>query len=85
MEQGRLAAATFRFLREPPRAHAYGVYSVPELSMVVRTEGELTRARIPTRSACEVAPSSARQIIGDDIGFLKILFHPLTRKVLGAT
>jgi NAD(P) transhydrogenase len=62
----------------------YGVYSVPEISMVGKTEQELTAARIPYEVGIAKYAELARgQIIGDDIGFLKILFHPETRKVLG--
>ena len=86
MEQGRLAACHMFGLPcvSRPELLPYGVYSVPEISMVGRTEQELTRARIPYEVGMAKYAELARgQIIGDDIGFLKIIFHPLTRKVLG--
>ena len=86
MEQGRLAACHMFGLPcvSRPELLPYGVYSVPEISMVGRTEQELTRARIPYEVGMAKYAELARgQIIGDDIGFLKILFDPLTRKVLG--
>src|SRR4029453_3481626 len=86
MEQGRLAACPLfglPFVR-PPQLPPYGVYSLPEISMVGRTEQELTRARIPYEVGMAKYAELARgQIIGDDIGFPKLLFHPQTRKVLG--
>jgi NAD(P) transhydrogenase len=86
MEQGRLAACHMFGLPSVSRPELlpYGVYSVPEISMVGKTEGELTRERIPYEVGMAKYAELARgQIIGDDIGFLKILFHPQTHKVLG--
>lgn len=86
MEQGRLAACHMFGLpcESRPELLPYGVYSVPEISMVGKTEQELTAARIPYEVGIAKYAELARgQIIGDDIGFLKILFHPETRKVLG--
>ncbi len=86
MEQGRLAACHMFGLPcvSRPELLPYGVYSVPEISMVGKTEGELTRERIPYEVGMAKYAELARgQIIGDDMGFLKILFHPQTRKVLG--
>jgi NAD(P) transhydrogenase len=86
MEQGRLAACHMFGLPcvSRPELLPYGVYSVPEISMVGKTEHELTAARIPYEVGLAKYAELARgQIIGDDIGFLKILFHPETRAVLG--
>jgi NAD(P) transhydrogenase len=86
MEQGRLAACHMFGLPcvSRPELLPYGVYSVPEISMVGKTEQELTAARIPYEVGLAKYAELARgQIIGDDIGFLKILFHPQTRAVLG--
>ena len=86
MEQGRLAACHMFGLPcvSRPELLPYGVYSVPEISMVGRTEQELTKARIPYEVGLAKYAELARgQIVGDDIGFLKILFHPETREVLG--
>lgn len=86
MEQGRLAACHMFGLPcvSRPELLPYGVYSVPEISMVGKTEQELTRARIPYEFGIAKYGELARgQIVGDDIGFLKILFHPGTREVLG--
>jgi NAD(P) transhydrogenase len=86
MEQGRLAACHMFGLPcvSRPELLPYGVYSVPEISMVGRTEQELTKARIPYEVGLAKYEELARgQIIGDDIGLLKLLFHPGTREVLG--
>ena len=86
MEQGRLAACHMFGLPcvSRPELLPYGVYSVPEISMVGRTEQELTKARVPYEVGLAKYAELARgQIIGDDIGFLKILFHPESRQVLG--
>jgi len=86
LEQGRLAACHMFGLPcvSRPELLPYGVYSVPEISMVGRTEQELTKARIPYEVGLAKYEELARgQIIGDDIGFLKLLFHPGTREVLG--
>jgi NAD(P) transhydrogenase len=86
MEQGRLAACHMFGLPcvSRPELLPYGVYSVPEISMVGKTEQELTEARVPYEVGLAKYSELARgQIIGDDIGFLKLVFHPETRQVLG--
>jgi NAD(P) transhydrogenase len=62
----------------------YGVYSVPEISMVGRTEQDLTGAGIPYEVGLARYREIARgAILGDDSGLLKILFDPRTRAILG--
>ena len=86
MEQGRLSAlAAFdRPLRSMPDLLPYGIYTVPEISFVGRTERELTDESVPYvvgfgryRELCRGA------IVGDDTGLLKLLVHTDTRKLLG--
>lgn len=61
-----------------------GIYTIPEISMVGRTEQELTGAGIPYETGVARYDEIAKgQIIGDETGMLKILFHPDTLKVLG--
>lgn len=86
MEQGRLAACHAFGVASAslPHLFPYGIYSVPEISMVGKNEEELTAAGVPY----EVGVSRYREIargaiLGDDSGLLKILFHRETRKVLG--
>lgn len=62
----------------------YGIYSIPEISMVGRTEEDLTRANIPVGVGIARYREIARgQIIGDEAGMLKLLFHRQTRELLG--
>ena len=68
-----------------PAHFPIGIYSVPEVSMVGQTEEALTEARIPYESGLARFGESARgQIVGDEHGLLKLLFHRDTRKLLGA-
>jgi NAD(P) transhydrogenase len=86
MEQGRLAVChSFGVAAcSTPALFPYGIYSVPELSMVGKTEDELTEEGV----AYEVGKARYReiargQIIGDTTGLLKLIFHSETRALLG--
>ena len=86
MEQGRLAVCHGFGIPavSVPALFPYGIYSVPEISMVGRTEQELTQAGV----AYEVGKARYReiargQIIGDTTGLLKLIFHSETRALLG--
>jgi NAD(P) transhydrogenase len=85
-EQGRLAAChMFGVEVEPMGSNfPYGIYAIPEISMVGATEEELTRAKVPYESGVARFREIARgQILGDDSGLLKLLFHRETRQLLG--
>ena len=85
-EQGRLAAchAFGMPARSVPSLFPYGIYTIPEMSMVGRTEEELTEDVVPYEVGRAQYREIARgQIIGDDSGLLKLLFHTGTRKLLG--
>ena len=85
-EQGRLAARyAFGVQAEPMPTHfPIGIYAVPEISTVGATEEELTRDRVPYETGVARYREIARgQILGDDTGLLKMLFHRETRKLLG--
>jgi len=86
MEQGRVAVA-HAFDTEFQGAiefFPYGIYTVPEVSFVGRTEEELTAAGIPYEIGKARYREVARgQIIGDETGMLKLLFHSETRELLG--
>jgi len=87
MEQGRLAAAdAFGKETHPmPEIFPFGIYSVPEISMVGPTEEELTRAAVPYEVGISRYREISRgQILGDDTGLLKLIFHRETRKLLAA-
>ncbi len=86
MEQGRLAAcnALGRECASFPHLFPYGIYSVPEISMVGRNEEELTADKVPYEIGVARYREIARgAILGDDSGLLKLLFHRETRKILG--
>jgi NAD(P) transhydrogenase len=86
MEQGRLAAhhACGEPVRELAPLQPIGIYSIPEISFVGRTEDELTDARIPFEVGISRYRELARgQIIGDSYGMLKLLVSPDDRTLLG--
>ena len=85
-EQGRLASchAFGVACTSLPHLFPYGIYSVPEISMVGKTERELTRDSVPYETGVARYSEIARgAIVGDDIGLLKILVHRETRLLLG--
>ena len=86
MQQGRHAAC--HAFGHPDRMDnallPYGIYSIPEISMVGRTEDDLAHAGIPFGVGVARYREIARgQIIGDETGMLKLLFHRQTRELLG--
>ena len=61
-----------------------GIYTIPEISSVGKTEQELTAAKVPYEVGRSSFKHLARaQIAGKDIGSLKILFHRETKEILG--
>jgi len=86
MEQGRLASGHMFGGSDAtmPRFFPYGIYTIPEISMVGRTERDLTAAKIPYEvGVAHYEDVSKGQMVGDQTGMLKILFHRDTLKVLG--
>ncbi|MBL8235655.1 MAG: FAD-dependent oxidoreductase, partial [Bryobacterales bacterium] len=86
MEQGRLAACHAFGLeaRSVPSLLPYGIYTIPEISMVGRSEEELTQANIPYEVGKARYREIARgQIIGDSTGLLKLIFNAETKQLLG--
>ncbi|MBI5892195.1 MAG: Si-specific NAD(P)(+) transhydrogenase [Deltaproteobacteria bacterium] len=62
----------------------YGIYTIPEISMVGETEEGLTSKGISYEVGTAMFHEVARgQIIGDTHGMLKLLFHRETRHLLG--
>jgi len=62
-----------------------GIYSIPEISMVGTSEQELTAQRVPYETGVARYREIARgQILGDDSGLFKMLFHREDRRLLGA-
>lgn len=85
-EQGRLAACyAFNFSTNPMVDHfPIGIYSIPELSMVGKTEEALTRTKVPYETGIARYKEITRgAIMGDHTGFLKMLFHRDDHRPLG--
>lgn len=86
MEQGRLAVHHM-FLgaqASKPSLFPYGIYTIPEISMVGKTERELTEAKTPYEVGVARYDEVAKgQIAGDATGMLKLLFDPESLKLLG--
>jgi NAD(P) transhydrogenase len=85
-EQGRLAACHAFGVPAGAMAQHFpiGIYSIPEISMVGRTEHDLTHEKVPYESGVARYREIARgQILGDDSGFFKMLFHREGRRLLG--
>ncbi len=85
-DQGRASASAmaedryFRFVDDVPT----GIYTIPEISSVGRTERELTEEKVPYEVGQAFFKDLARaQITGEAVGMLKILFHRETREILG--
>jgi NAD(P) transhydrogenase len=86
MEQGRLATChMFRQIAEAPSPlFPYGIYAIPEISMVGATEQALTAQGAPYEVGLARYREIARgQLIADPYGLLKLLFHPESRRLLG--
>jgi NAD(P) transhydrogenase len=86
MEQGRLAAGhMFHQMTEPVSPlFPYGIYTIPEISMVGQTEQSLTQSNTPYEVGIARYREIARgQLIADPHGLLKLLFHPDSRRLLG--
>ena len=86
-DQGRYAAThmlegdcDYRLAHDVPT----GIYTIPEISSVGRTEEELTDQRVPYEVGHAFFKDLARaQISGQTVGMLKILFHAETLELLG--
>lgn len=88
MEQARVAMCdAFEFLVKPDLSPILptGIYTIPEASMVGETE-EMLKARGADYvvGRANYADNARGQIIGDDVGFLKLLFERKDMRLLGA-
>lgn len=62
----------------------FGIYAIPEISYVGLNEEELTKQGVPYESGIARYREIARgQLLGDEDGMLKILFHRTTGELLG--
>jgi NAD(P) transhydrogenase len=86
-EQGRVAACHACGIPLQPELSTLlpaGVYTIPEVGMAGETEGSLKSHDIPyVVGRAEYAENARGKIIGDSVGFLKLLFHKDDRKLLG--
>ena len=85
-EQGRIAAryALELEVNSRPELFPFAIYTIPEISMVGKTEQELIKEGTPYVQGLAFyreLPKGA--IIGDVDGALKMLIHSQTRKILG--
>jgi NAD(P) transhydrogenase len=86
MEQGRLAAhhACGEPVHEMGHLQPIGIYSIPEISFIGRTEDQLTKESVPFEVGVSRYRELARgQIIGDSYGVLKLLVSLDDRTLLG--
>ncbi len=86
MEQGRLAAhhACGEPVHEASTLQPIGIYSIPEISFIGKTEDQLTQDCVPFEVGVSRYRELARgQIIGDSYGVLKLLVSPEDRTLLG--
>ncbi|MEO8328220.1 MAG: Si-specific NAD(P)(+) transhydrogenase, partial [Nitrospirota bacterium] len=84
--QGRRAACHAFGINAGPmdQRFPFGIYSIPEISMIGAHEHELTAKKIPYETGVARYKEIARgQILGDDSGLFKMLFHRETRELLG--
>lgn len=85
-EQGRLAACHALGLayEDVSALFPFGIYAIPEISWVGKTEEELHAAKIPYETGIARYKEIARgNILGDLYGFLKLLVHRETQEILG--
>ncbi|WP_372881168.1 Si-specific NAD(P)(+) transhydrogenase [Psychromonas sp.] len=86
-DQGRVAAR-FILTREGKKKQIKdiptGIYTIPEISSVGKTEQMLTQQKVPYEVGRAQFKDLARsQILGSEVGSLKILFHRKTKEILG--
>ncbi len=86
MEQGRVAAlhACGEPVEQSCPLFPYGIYTIPEIAMVGKTEAQLTAEGVPYEAGVAHYRETARgQLLGDTHGMLKMLIHEETREILG--
>jgi NAD(P) transhydrogenase len=86
MEQGRLASCHMfgAYCETRKDSIPYGIYTIPEISIVGKTEDELTREKVPYEIGVSKFEELAKgQMLGVESGVLKILFDRRSRRLLG--
>lgn len=85
-DQGRAACNA---IVDPDECHfvdevATGIYTIPEISTLGKTEKELTQEKIPYEVGKAFFKNTARgQITGEQVGMLKLIFHFESLEILG--
>jgi len=90
MTQGRIAACDMFGVpvtetQSDPNLLPYGIYTIPEISLVGKTEQQLTAEAVPYEyGVSRYSDLPKGMMLGDETGgLLKLLFHRETLKVLG--
>jgi NAD(P) transhydrogenase len=86
MEQGRIAVshAYNKNVSSNPSYFPFGIYTIPEISFIGKTEEQLTDEDVPYEVGVAYYREMARgQIRGDTTGRLKLIFHRDTLDILG--
>ena len=87
MEQGRIAAARAfgdETILSNPSFYPYGIWTIPEISFLGKTEEQLTEEDVPYEVGVAYYREIARgQIRGDTTGRLKLIFHRTNHTLLG--
>ncbi|HEY1946012.1 MAG TPA: Si-specific NAD(P)(+) transhydrogenase [Bryobacteraceae bacterium] len=86
MEQGRIAVshALGKPVASNPSYFPFGIYTIPEISFIGKTEEQLTDEDVPYEVGVAYYREIARgQIRGDTTGRLKLIFHRDTYDILG--
>ncbi len=87
MEQGRIAAARAfgdDSVVSNPSFYPYGIYTIPEISFIGKTEEQLTEEDVPYEVGVAYYREIARgQIRGDTTGRLKLIFNRENHSILG--
>jgi NAD(P) transhydrogenase len=87
MEQARVAmvnAFDLKYKKAVAQVLPYGIYTIPECSMAGDTEEQLIEQKVPYIVGRASYTANARgQIIGDNDGFLKLIFRASDMKLMG--
>ncbi len=87
MDQGRVAVAHIfqtQDLQHLPKNFPYGIYTIPEISMVGQTEEEMIKSKIPYCCGTARYVDMARgKIMGAQSGFMKLIFRKGDLKICG--
>jgi NAD(P) transhydrogenase len=86
MEQGRRASCHMFGVQAAQLSEnfPYGIYTIPEISMVGKTEEQLTASKTPYEvGVARYSELAKSMMLGDENGMLKLLFDPKSLGLLG--